>query len=227
MNNIILIPYRNREEHLDYFIKNSVPLLKKHLDNLKVIVVEQVNDKLFNRGMLLNIGFDIYKDTDSNFIIHDVDINPMEECIEKFYTQPVNNNIISIYSDSRTLGGIIKFKKNEFIKMNGFPNNFWGWGVEDRVLQNRAIFNNIEIIRNIRFENEEKHNYLKIFNNIDDRVKSDDFGAKTNFEYHYFDNISVSDKHNIIYSNGLNTLNYKIYQTEKINENVEIIKVFF
>ncbi len=77
--------------------------------------------------MLLNIGFDLFKESDANFITHDVDINPNEETILNLYKRNINDNqIISIYSDSRTLGGIIAFKKEEFCKINGFPNNFWG-----------------------------------------------------------------------------------------------------
>ena len=32
MTTIIIIPYRNREEHLKYFIDNSVSLLKKYME---------------------------------------------------------------------------------------------------------------------------------------------------------------------------------------------------
>ena len=46
--NIIAIPYRNRVEHLDYFIKNTVPLVQEYLPNTKVVVVEQSEGKLFN-----------------------------------------------------------------------------------------------------------------------------------------------------------------------------------
>lgn len=45
MTTIIVIPYRNRERHLKYFIDNSIPLLKKHMDNMKVVIVEQTQGK--------------------------------------------------------------------------------------------------------------------------------------------------------------------------------------
>lgn len=48
--NIIAIPFRNRDKHLDYFVKNTVPLLQEHLPNSKVVVVEQNEGKIFNRG---------------------------------------------------------------------------------------------------------------------------------------------------------------------------------
>jgi len=60
--NVIIIPYRNRKEHLDLFITNVIPLFETYLKPFKLVVVEQEDGKLFNRGMLLNIGFNEYKD---------------------------------------------------------------------------------------------------------------------------------------------------------------------
>lgn len=60
-NNVIVIPYRNRETHLSYYIENTVPLLQEHLPNSKVVVIEQTEGKLFNRGALLNVAFKEYE----------------------------------------------------------------------------------------------------------------------------------------------------------------------
>ena len=54
----IVVPYRDREEHLSRFI----PSIKKHLkdiniDDYEIFVVNQDNDLHFNRGWLCNIGF--------------------------------------------------------------------------------------------------------------------------------------------------------------------------
>ncbi len=37
-NNIIAIPFRNRDEHLDYFIKNTVPLIEEYLPNKYILI---------------------------------------------------------------------------------------------------------------------------------------------------------------------------------------------
>ena len=34
LDNVIIIPYRAREKHLEYFIENTVPLLQKHMPNM-------------------------------------------------------------------------------------------------------------------------------------------------------------------------------------------------
>jgi hypothetical protein len=59
--NIIVIPYRNRESQLNFFIKNIVPLIQEHLPKSKILVIEQNEGKLFNRGALLNVAFKEYK----------------------------------------------------------------------------------------------------------------------------------------------------------------------
>jgi hypothetical protein len=70
-DNVIIIPYRAREPHIKYYLENTVPLLRKHMPNSKVIVVEQDwNNKLFNRGKLINIGVKEYE----NNHIKDLDL---------------------------------------------------------------------------------------------------------------------------------------------------------
>ena len=63
---LILVPYRDREQHLDIFIKKLAPLLKKHIINIKIVIIEQSQDnKKFNRGKILNVGFaEYYKEFD-------------------------------------------------------------------------------------------------------------------------------------------------------------------
>ena len=117
MTNTILVPYRNRERDLKYFLENSYPLLKKNMDNLKIVVIEQVDGKPFNRGKTLNIGFnESYSDY---YFTHDVDTNPMEETIKSIYIKGVEeNHIMGIYTSCYdTLGGIIKLRKSSFEKI--------------------------------------------------------------------------------------------------------------
>ena len=47
--NVLIIPYRNRKPHLDYFLQNTLPLLNKNMEKVEVIVVEQGEGTLFNR----------------------------------------------------------------------------------------------------------------------------------------------------------------------------------
>ena len=77
LDTVILIPYRNRQKQLLYFIQHSAPIINKYLPTSKIVVIRQTNDnQLFNRGKLLNVGFSLYKDKTKYFMTHDVDLNP-------------------------------------------------------------------------------------------------------------------------------------------------------
>ena len=109
-DNIIVIPYRNRKKHLDYFISNTVPLIQEHLPNSKVVVIEQDNDKLFNRGKILNCGFKEFFNKTKYFIPHDVDNNPTRDTIINHYYPNVDDTCVKgiFTSPCDSLGGIIK-----------------------------------------------------------------------------------------------------------------------
>jgi hypothetical protein len=72
----IVVPYRDREEHLRVFL----PHMKSYLDKQNVLhniyIIEQEFGKPFNRAKLLNIGF-LEADSDCDyFVFHDVDMLP-------------------------------------------------------------------------------------------------------------------------------------------------------
>lgn len=223
--NVIVIPYRNRETHLDYFIKNTVPLIGEFLPNTRVVVVEQNEGKLFNRGAVLNVGFKEYKDKTKYFFTHDVDLNPTKKCIQEHYTKEVDDtNVLGIYtSQCNTLGGIIKVTNDTIHKINGFPNDIWGWGVEDKALQNRAEYYEITKITNLT--NKIKHpQYFLLFNDINDR-------DKTLYEEHHsrycgnWPRLNNEKKIGKIMNSGLNNLEYTILERRMIHEIVELIKI--
>jgi hypothetical protein len=223
---LIIIPYREREEHLKYFIENTYPLIKKYMEGVRIVIIEQTQGKLFNRGKLLNIGINLYNNKFESFITHDVDINPKSETIEKLYNKNVEvDEIMGIYTSGyNTLGGIIKFKKQTIMKINGFPNDIWGWGCEDKALQNRAEFREIKISKNILNNDPERNKHFTIFNDVDDRVR---INESMNWFKHYkkFIELSDEDKEKEIMNSGLNNLTFKIEKIEIINDDIKKITV--
>jgi len=147
----IIVPFRDldkektRTNQLKQFIEYFSDYLKDY--NYKIYVIEQNNDGLkFNRGALLNIGF-IYANIDgcTNYIFHDVDLLPSPE-LKKYYITPPTDKVVHIASvwkerygnNINYFGGIVSFNKEMFLKINGYPNNFWGWGGEDDELYKRV-----------------------------------------------------------------------------------------
>lgn len=153
---VIIVPYRdlhveqNRAAHLAQFHPHMVEFLGKQRDieEFKIFIVEQSDDnRKFNRGKLLNIGFDLARsDPDVRFdvfIFHDVDLLPSVELgpyYSKFPTTPIHiARCWDRYSNNpKYFGGIVSFNSSNMKSINGFPNTFWGWGGEDDEMQKRC-----------------------------------------------------------------------------------------
>lgn len=152
----IIVPFRdlhkeqNRAQHLKLFIPHMIQFLNKCkndglVSNFHVYIIEQDNnDNLkFNRGKLLNIGFDIAKKRKHDvFIFHDVDLLPGDDLktwYAKFPKKPIHiARVWNRYSNNpKYFGGIVSFSASDFGRINGYPNNFYGWGGEDDELQRR------------------------------------------------------------------------------------------
>ena len=61
VNIAIIIPHRNRIEHLNKFLDHINKLKKKSNHFFDIYVIDQNNADRFNRGILLNIGYYIAK----------------------------------------------------------------------------------------------------------------------------------------------------------------------
>jgi hypothetical protein len=129
----IVVPFRDQPE------QNRIAqlmTLNEEFDKLgwTVLVVEQSDDgKKFNRGALLNIGYDL---VETDYVIfHDVDLIPKKTLIpyyEAFPTSPIHiGKAITKYDSPSFLGAVVSVSKKDYKAINGFPNNFWGWGGED------------------------------------------------------------------------------------------------
>ena len=134
----VIVPYRNRYEHLQEFKKSIVEYLESKNIDFKIIIVEQDNAKLFNRGMLCNIGFtEAQKENCDYIVIHDVDMIPVD--VDYSYSNvPVHLATDNIPFESY-FGGMTLFPSNIFEKINGFSNLYWGWGFEDDDLRYRCV----------------------------------------------------------------------------------------
>jgi hypothetical protein len=53
----VIVPYRNRPDQLGDFRRLMTYYLNQLGINYNIFIIEQDDAKLFNRGMLLNIGF--------------------------------------------------------------------------------------------------------------------------------------------------------------------------
>lgn len=77
----IIVPYRDRPEHLPIFLKNIHPFLMKQQIEYGIFVVEQIAGGQFNRASLMNVGFleALKLNKWDCFIFHDVDLIPLDD----------------------------------------------------------------------------------------------------------------------------------------------------
>ncbi|CAN7988765.1 unnamed protein product, partial [Ixodes hexagonus] len=84
----ILIPYRNREEHLRVFLYNMHQMLPRQQIDYRIFVIEQYGKGKFNRAKLFNVGYleTLALYNYECFIFHDVDLIPEDD--RNLYTCP-------------------------------------------------------------------------------------------------------------------------------------------
>lgn len=132
----IVIPYRDRAEHL----RQMLPVLHAQLTaqqvSHRIVVVEQSADGLFNRGRLLNIGVHFTADDTDYYCLHDVDALP-QTANYLCPSQPLRLvNKVTGEDGKRQhndyyFSGAVSIRKEQIFAVNGFSNDYWGWGKED------------------------------------------------------------------------------------------------
>ncbi|XP_062395907.1 beta-1,4-galactosyltransferase 1-like isoform X2 [Sardina pilchardus] len=151
----IIIPFRHREFHLRYWLHYLHPILQRQQQEYAIYVINQYGETTFNRGMLMNVGYaEARKQYDYDcFVFSDVDIVPMDDRnFYKCYSQPRH---ISVAVDkfgfrlpyAQIFGGVTALSLEQFTKINGYPNNYWGWGGEDDDVSKRLSMRGMSISR--------------------------------------------------------------------------------
>lgn len=145
---LVVAPYRNREQHLEEFIPYISNTLFLQNINYTIVIAEQLDNNLFNRGLLCNIGFYKFSYGFDYVCFHDIDMTcPI---IDYSYSD-IPLSLLRIRSKvggevfSNYFGGIVIFPSAVFKTINGFSNNYWGWGCEDDDLRYRCVLHSIPV----------------------------------------------------------------------------------
>lgn len=132
----VVIPYRDREQHLGQLMSVLQDKLREQRLNYRIVVVEQESGGKFNRGRLLNAGIHYSAEATDYYCLHDVDAVPV---VANYScpSQPLRlvNKIIGLQGKSRHndyyFSGAVSIRKDQVLAANGFSNEYWGWGKED------------------------------------------------------------------------------------------------
>lgn len=143
----VIVPYRDREQQLSVFL----PSIREYLDGKKIlyeiIVVEQKDSYNFNRGTLLNVGALKAEELGCDYVVfHDVDMLPVDvdysysehplQIANRFLQEKVPEKQVRQPFDY--FGGVTLFPLFAFKEINGYSNEYFGWGFEDNDLLERC-----------------------------------------------------------------------------------------
>lgn len=145
----IIIPYRDREHHLKIFVQ----YYKYLLPDADLFIIEQSNEKNFNRGKLLNIGFNEYGKKYEYCCFHDVDMLGIPGKVD--YSYPKYPTHIATHASQfgykmpypNYFGGVSLIRSDQMIKVNGYSNEMWGWGCEDDEFHKNIVINGLVALR--------------------------------------------------------------------------------
>lgn len=141
----VVVPFRTREIHLLFFLKYLHRFLQHQQLHYTIFIVDQNEGSPFNRAMLFNVGFveALREDNFTCFAFHDVDHIPVDDFLSyRCSSGPVH---MAAMTDKwgwgvpypNFAGGVTLQSTRQILLMNGFSNNFWGWGGEDDDLRQR------------------------------------------------------------------------------------------
>lgn len=151
----LIIPFRDREEHLQALLYVLHPFLQRQMLDYTIFVVEQAEPEVFNKAMLMNAGFSEASKVApfDCYIFHDVDMLPEDD--RNFYVCSSVPRHVGAFVDkweykipyAGLFGGVTAFTKAQFELVNGFSNQFYGWGGEDDDMLKRIEAKNLKITR--------------------------------------------------------------------------------
>lgn len=241
---VIVVPYgnlkpeQNRSEQLELLLKR---IKTYDLQDIHVVIAEQkIPIDKFNKGKLFNAIVDFFIKTEifrsiEYVIFNDVDMIPNKFLFEQYfktllpcsYVPKESKTHMKNYSVDKYpyAGGIFGIRLKDYIRANGFPNDFWGWGAEDEIFSARVSekldmpFIKVELgeyesTDNFRNVNgfKSKINHLSENSLINDKLQYRKRKDGSIFGLEVKESARLDTDWMV---NGLNTLNYEVIDQEE------------
>jgi len=205
----ILIAHRGRRENLSQTLNKLQKYFKTQQPEIDydIFVVEQFDENLFNKGQIFNAALNHIKDDYDYVLINDVDIFP----VVADFRYP---NVSLFRLTEKNWGASLLFME-DIIKVNGFSNNYWGWGYEDNDLEHRFWFLNIPFEPR-DFIYDEINHPLAYTENIKNRNQQ---------KMMSFVNMNSEEKIKQIQADGLSNFPSRIKKFEVIKDNIFLLKI--
>lgn len=145
-------PQEFRRAQLDALIENIRSLHAANPQHTyRVWVLEQGNDRPFNRGWLLNAAFlEAVRETPDAVFVHcntdyAIPVGPMPAQL-----QEMPDGVYDVHGwdgNPPGLGAYCLFTAEAYRRCNGFPNDLWGWGGDDIAILARMRLAGVPVVR--------------------------------------------------------------------------------
>ena len=156
----------------------------------------------------------------NKIVCHDVDLLMPPEIVDVYYGAAehdivhMGHLIKDYYAYANFLGGIIAFSSKAFETINGFPNHMYGWGGEDDALHGRIFANKLKVCRP-----DERKTGVEI------KLSTEKETQKIPSMIDAFKKEDLLLDEQIWRMNGLNTLQYKLVNHQRLSNTVYKITV--
>ena len=133
----IIVPYRDREEHLNVFVPHMHEFLKDKGIDYTIFIAEQTDDRPFNYGKLCNVVTKEIGEEYTYFAFHDIDMLPLSDDCDYGYPDSPTHLATNVEAHNNELpypqyfGGVVLISREDFEKANGYSNEYWGYGFQD------------------------------------------------------------------------------------------------
>lgn len=132
----VVVPFRDRFEEMLEFAPHIHQFLERQKVRHQIWIINQADSHRFNRASLLNIGFLLSRNECDYMVMHDIDLLPLNDDLRYDYPAEGPFHVSSpelhpLYHYKTFVGGVLMLTREQFEKVNGLSNLFWGWGRED------------------------------------------------------------------------------------------------
>lgn len=157
------LPLQDRQGQLFKFVPYMAAFLgcaRPRCDFTIAIATQTDDGRKFNRGRLMNAAFrDVAAAAPpearyDSVIFHDIDILPSEQLMPYYAVPPSPCRPMHLAGAWRTkyahptfVGGAIAFRPDDYVKCNGYPNDCWGWGLDDEELGLRMAEAGLRVVK--------------------------------------------------------------------------------
>jgi hypothetical protein len=133
----IIVPYRDRQDHLDVFVPHMREFLKDKDIEYDIFIIEQSDDRPFNYGKLCNAAVKEISEEYTYFAFHDIDMLPISDECDYSWPEVPTHLATNVESHDNKLpypqyfGGVVLINREDFEDVNGYSNEYYGYGFED------------------------------------------------------------------------------------------------